>query len=774
MRKLLTLLLCLAIYGMARGQTNTYEYRYWFDDQGEAVVSGYFDAPAGHIDVNTEGLDDKPHTLHIQVKDTAGVWSSPINRMFQKQTIDPAGPFTYHIWTNEDTGRMNTGTLDGDTLHLDMSHLPDGLQQLHVQVSQNGIYSAPKSKTFIKLPHTEGMGYLFCMMNIDGKPFRMERLPMSGGAATWIIDTDSLVTGIHRYTIMAITPTGYATSIREGFFVRENMASQLANQHCCYQVDGGEAVVVDGQVSGDQYHFDLDMSDIANGLHKLTYWMVSDNGATTEIHTSLFIKIPLGGTGVKAYDYWLNDDFDNRHTTTLSKMQDPFKLISLLPVETLPLRSSNFKFAFKDEHPVIYAQNDFHVRFLDAGDRYVETTKQFVDEKVWEEVVPIGEIQPTQTFDRVEENGIRWYTVTVEEGDTVAFKTSQACTLQLFSPSGEEVYQASGEFSVAFGGCHTWQSGTYYLAVHDVVGSQSTMTLDYMHMDKYDIASQDVHVVGNGGCSTITFKGNGFRDLYAVELTGPDGNIIESQYIGHESDAETSVVFDFTDVALGEYDAVFHFAEGDKSLSQMLTVEEAVDIELATNVTFPESFLRGTSVTYTVKITNMGNMTAYAVPIYTWLKSKTKDGIQHIEYEGLNLPGLFDCIYSDSLTTEELAELKDYSKAAGHDYQFVRFWAEDEENPGDSIFVRCNYFFTNIAPNETKNIYLTISTTEDAHAYFTVPKDWPTLGMIESYNEPRRIRVRFKSSSLKEEYCCVREKAECFAKIIANVSGIVN
>ncbi len=553
MRKLLILLFCLTVHGMARGQTNIYEYRYWFDNDIVSAIQGTSATANWHLDIPVEGLSDKIHLLHMQIKDTTGVWSTPVTRLFSK------------------------------------------------------------------LPHAEGMDYLFCMMNIDGKPFRMERLPMSGGAASWVIDTDSLVTGIHRYTIMAITPTGYATSIREGFFVRENMASQLANQHCCYQVDGGEAVVVDGTVNGDQYHFDLDMTDIANGLHKLTYWMVSDNGATTEIHTSLFIKIPLGGTGVKAYDYWLNDDFDNRHTTTLSKVQDPFKLITLLPVESVPLRSSNFKFAFKGEQPIVYAQNDFHIRFLDAGDRYVETTKQFVDEKVWQEVKPVEEIKERQTFDRIEENGIRWFSLKAEIGDTVSFKCDKACTLQLFSPSGKEEYKASGLTSVSFGGCHTKEQGTYYLAVHDVTGSGSTQELLYKHLDKYAVVSYSPNVVGNaeGNSFTIHLIGNGFDKMTHAFITHKNGSSIKG-LIGRttSSDALINFMIDSVGYVNGNYNIKLCYE--DQEEKDCLIIVDALLFEEPDYGKIVVSKIGAPSPSNvfieTIKVTNNGNISYSYIP----------------------------------------------------------------------------------------------------------------------------------------------------------------
>ena len=116
--------------------------------------------------------------------------------------------------------------------------------------------------------------------------------------------------------------------------------------------------------------------------------------------------------------------------------------------------------------------------------------------------------------------------------------------MQLFAPSGEEVHNVAGSESVKWNGLHVRESGTFYLALHDVTASQgTTVSIDYNHIDKYAVLRQDVSVVGNGGCSTITFEGNGFRDLYAVVLYTAAGDSIHSVDISHDSDAETAVTF---------------------------------------------------------------------------------------------------------------------------------------------------------------------------------------------------------------------------------------
>lgn len=275
---------------------------------------------------------------------------------------------------------------------------------------------------------------------------------------------------------------------------------------------------------------------------------------------------------------------------TLTERKNPYSLITLLPIESCPIRSSCFQFEVKDGKPMMYARNDIHFRFFDVAARLAEATKQFVDYSISQEVTDIAELQSTQTFTRPSENAVKWFKVDVEEGDTVAFKSSQATSIQVFSPSGKEVFSVSGDNSVKFDGCHTWEDGTYYVAVHDVTGTKPNVTLDYMHMDKYDVVDQDVRIVGNGGCSSITYQGNGFRDLYAVDLYTESGDTIHSVAICHESDAKVSVAFNFTGCKLGKYDAIFKFTLDNKLFTNNIYVEDASDIELDIAVYYPSTF----------------------------------------------------------------------------------------------------------------------------------------------------------------------------------------
>ena len=730
------------------------EGRYWFDN--DLTTLKVNSAVQGVFDIDVKALREGFHTFHYQVKGIDGSYSSPVTRSFYRVLVPEAS--YYRCWVDEDYSTMTRGKYTGAPILVDITSISEGYHKLHVQLD-GSTPSSPVSHSFVKIPQTEGVEYLTCLCSVDDKLFRQEQVSSEGGIIHWDFDVSEISQGFHQMQVQVVTPSGAATSTYDAFFLRTTTTEEMNDMKCVYCIDGAEFYTEAGRMSNGAFHCDLDVSALTDGLHRLSYYLTNGKGVSTKISTQFFIKTPVGGNGIMQYQYWVNNRDDRKHVVTLDKRTNPFSLIKLLPVETQPIRSSNYQFSMKNGTPLIYARNEIHLRFYDTSGRLVEETKEYYDEQVSQKVIPVDELYNTQTFPKVAENDIRWYTMPSAPGDTAAFRLSQAATLQVFAPSGEEVFKASGSTSVQWGGIHTWENGTYYLAVHDVTGSQANMTLDYMHMDKYDVVDWDVHTVGNGGCSTITFKGNGFRDLYAVDLVIAKGDTIHAIDISHDSDAETAVTFDFTDAKLGAYNAVFHFTEGDKRMANVVKVEEAVDIELATNVSFPSIFSR--SATYTVKITNNGNMTAYAVPIYTWIKSLTKDGIYKITYDGLGFSPLFDEAAFDSLSAADLAELRQMNEQYSDDHHFLKFKAEDDNHPGDSIYVRSNYFFTNIAPFETKTLRLTIYTRElDTYAYFTVPDDWPSYSYVQD-GGIKYVKVRFRAPKQQSQYCCISDKIDC-------------
>ncbi|MBR0038203.1 MAG: dockerin type I repeat-containing protein [Bacteroidales bacterium] len=551
----------------------------------------------------------------------------------------------------------------------------------------------------------------------------------------------------------------------------------------------------------------LDVSDLTPGLHTLNYQLIDSRGQETPPVTRFFVKniekkLADGQNRVTKYQYWLNRNTQALQTMDIEGAANPYTLISLLPVQEEPIQSSQFHFEISDDKPIIYAKNTFHILFWDAQGYFSDGNKTFIDYKVKQEVTDPERLEPGvhTTTAKPAENVIKWYCLDAEQGDSLQFKLDRAATIQLFAPSGEEIYNASGYDVVNWGGCHVWENGTFYLALHDVATQQwGDIGLDYNHIDKHAILRQDVSVVGNGGCSTITFEGNGFRDLYGVDLFTNKGDTLSCIHINHCNDAKVEVTFDFSGIELVDnspltgnsqnqsthentiyvndsiivnYHALFHFVDEDRVLHDNITVEEAKDIKLTTWVTYPSTFLRGTSTTYTIKITNKGNMTAYAVPIYAFIRTTDADDIQNIKFDGLELESLFDGIDTDGMSSDEINQLKNICDSIGDSHHFLRIKAENEDHPdGDSIFVFSNYFLVDLKPNSTKILTLNISTRQyGVEAYITVPNEWMALNYQEENNpqfafaKPRR--------SFKDWWCCYREGIECFADLMVTAADI--
>lgn len=770
MRKYAIIFLLLCLYGLARGQTTDYTGYYWFDNlQGKPTESPMLQ---GSFDVDVSFLGDGLHTFHYVVVKKDGSISQPSMNYFVKTTAEATSIDGYY-WFDDEIEPHKSHTLNG-MFEVDASDLSDGFHQFsYIATQNNGGLSRPTSCYFLKMAQIAEDDSLTCICSVDGQLRHIEKLSQEGGVIHWNLDMQDLTDGIHQIQLQAVTKSGALSSNFSSYFMRITSNEELVNMRCVYAIDNESFYTNSNVVSSNgSYHFDLDLSELDDGLHYISVLLHNDRGTISKVQTRFFVKVPLGGNGIDHYQYWLNeDDISQAKTITLPEKVNPLQLMSLLPVESRALRSTLFHFDTSSGKPMVYAKNTIHLRFYDAAMRFTDVAKDYADYSIAQEVSVIKTLESglRETTDWPGENEIKWYQVTAERGDSLRFKLDHAATLQIFAPSGKEVYNVSGAESVSWGGLHTAESGTFYIALHDVTATQGEdITIDYEHIDKYAVLRQDVAVVGNGGCSTITFEGNGFKDLYAVDLYTEQGDSIKHIYIGHESDATTSVVFDFSGTTLGVYHANFHFTDEDKVFTNLVTVEEARDIELATTVTYPSTFLRGTSTAYTIKITNKGNMTSYRTPIYIYIATKTPNGISRVKISGLELDGVFDGVNMDGLPNSDRKQLKSIADEIGDTHYFIQL-AKYDETTGDSIYVMSGYFFADISPRAAKTATVTLTTQNQVELWCTVPFTNSPLLADAIHND-----VSFSRRISREEYCCIRERVECFVNLVATGVGLAN
>lgn len=818
MQKYILFVLFLCLQWVAQGQTD-YEYRYWFDKDDANAQTGTFTPGTLHLDVDLSSLDASLHTIHIQVKNGEGEWSSPVTKYFVRKATSltplvywldnqvtpselssqsghfdldvsalddgihllrlqlsqkaegsssPVSKFFFKMPMAKQTSLLSWFDSDHENIKkleynggkpflLDVSQIEDGFHVLYFQAMGKGGLSMPTTKMFIKVPQTEGVSYLTCASFIDGKLFKTEQVSSEGGIVNWNLDVAALSQGIHNMQVQVITPTGAATNVSNHFFFRAITRQELNNMKLVYSLDGNEFHTATGDAANGVFHFDVDVASLEDGLHRIIYSLASDNGTSTKVSTSFFWKTPIGGNGITEYRYWLNDNEANAQVKVLDKRVSPFSLVTLLPVESQPIRSSCFQFEVKDGVPMMYAKNDFHIAFYDASTRRVDETKQFVDYNVSQKVEDIADLQSTQTFARPEANTVKWYKFEGEKGDTVAFRSSQAMSLQLYAPSGKELFSTSADKSIKYDGCHIWEDGTYYVAAHDVTGTRQNVTLDFMHMDRYDIVAQDVHTVGNGGCSTITFQGNGFDELESVTLVSDNEILCDS--ITHTSNVDVSVHFDFTGSAVGNYDAIFQYKEGIKRVNNCLTIEEAKPITIDGKVTFDAQYLRSRNNDYVIKLTNYGNSTAYDVPLAFGIFTINLSDLNYVDIEGVdyyaqlrnNLPQLFTKSFCDSINMvmQSHGALPLLVKKDSIDYI-------------DGFPAMHKAVMTvDLQPNTTKTITISLNASNKSFLYVWYPSDWQALaGKVQTFSIRRASVIddaRCGLATVKANECAQNE-----------------
>ena len=759
MKRCILLCFCLLLSSYLFSQ-NVYTYQYWFDDKYEDKVTATFNDSIMQADLDVGSLKDGLHFINIHVKDTSNVWSAPQSYMFIKvaeMEYDSAGAISnlqYQCWFDQDYSGRQTGALGNGHIMLDVTDLSDGMHTVNVMLQNNKSYSAPQSYMFIKIAEmqqdTVGMGTNLqyqCWFDQDYSGRQTGAL----GNGHIMLDVTDLSDGMHTVNVM-LEGNMYSAPMSYMFIKIAPSVGTEALQYQCW-FDRDYSTLQSGMLGSGV--FNLDVSELSDGLHTVNIQLY--NGTYTAPSSYMFYKLPLGGTKIKRWEYFLNGDYENRERIDMDPALADLSIMTLLPVETQPIRSMCFEYDANDGEPVIYARNEISFRFWATDDRFVDRTHFYIDETVSQDVVAdVFEPNTSELIIKPAENEIRWFKIMAQVGDSLTFKADKACSLQLFSPSGEEVYNVSGQESVRYGGLHAWEDGYYYLAVHDVMGSGNTVNVSYQFIHKYAILAWDAKNIGNGGVSTVTVQGNGFNSLVDAYLVNSNNDTIKSIFIGHEKNTTTTLSFDFLDKPLGKYELIADFYNEIIRVNNFLTVEEPKEIELDTDVSYASSFLRGTTTTYTYNITNKGNMSAYSIPLYLYLSTPYEDGISRVDIEGLGLKSIISEMDLDSLSANDLELYRNWADEVADTYYFITLNSVDEET-GEPVVVKSNYFFVNFAPNETKTIKVHINLKDGYSEAVDVWMSTPEIITPLTLNNTR---------GFKDHYCCVKDKYSCVMDIV--------
>ena len=430
----------------------------------------------------------------------------------------------------------------GDTViwDADMQALPIGLHHVIAQVlhqDADGIATTVQFESFFfraVTPEEVAAHHIVATCYIDDELFKQETLDATGGVTDWNLDMTSVPVGLHQIKIFAVDHYGSLThtDFYQSFFYRIPANEDEATHHVeatCY-IDGQLFKQETFDVLGSITDWNLDMSSLPEGLHQISVVVMDHYGTMTrsDRYDSFFYRVPMptDDIGFIGYDVWANDEHQGH--ADVSPRQIVYMLDTTLTVTEQEFRSMSFHFAVEDGVPVVYAQNDLWVMFHDASGKAANAYGSYTDIRTRSEVTDLTLLRPGETvsMQRPGKNLIKWFIVEALTGDSVMFKTDKACTWQLFSPSGEELYRASDAQATEWGGTLAPEDGTYYVAVHDMSVSGNELSISYKHVDgQFAIDEADWAILqafyaqyGNGCFTWDLSDNNNVRGLEGVSV----------------------------------------------------------------------------------------------------------------------------------------------------------------------------------------------------------------------------------------------------------------
>ncbi len=262
-RTLLILLSFLAF--VAWGQS--YRYRYWIDNNVGSAVSGSATGEK-ELTISLSSVGYGLHALHVQGRNSAGVWSSVRTRYFLKEKQDQTCT-SARYWIDNDMTTVHDGVATSGVIELDIDGLSNGLHAVHYQkMGADGIPSAVRTRYFLK--EEESQTCTSARYWIDNDMTTLHE----GVATSGVIDLDitKLGVGLHAVHYQKIGTDGTPSAVRTRYFLVDRV--QPGNFTASLSIDDGEST--DYQLTGEDIV--IEIGELEKGDHTLHVTLTDDKG----------------------------------------------------------------------------------------------------------------------------------------------------------------------------------------------------------------------------------------------------------------------------------------------------------------------------------------------------------------------------------------------------------------------------------------------------------------------------------------------------------------
>ena len=289
------------------GWGQTYRYRYWIDNNVGAAVSSNASGET-QFNVNISSLSGGFHSLHVQARNSVGVWSSVRTRYFLKD--DQTTATTAHYWFDNDMTTDHNGVATSGIIDLDISSLKAGLHSVHYQTfNSQGIPSSVRTRYFLlNTPIVASTArYWF-----DNDMTSLHENVATNGPVE--LDITHLTVGLHSVHYQTFDSQGIPSTIRTRYFIVDQI--QIGTLSASIWIDNGEAT--EYKLSNDDIV--IDVSGLSYGMHDLHVALLDINGRLIDQLTQKFeVKAPTVTITLSSYG---EDTFSYNHDLDFSQTND--------------------------------------------------------------------------------------------------------------------------------------------------------------------------------------------------------------------------------------------------------------------------------------------------------------------------------------------------------------------------------------------------------------------------------------------------------------------
>lgn len=442
----------------------------------------------------------------------------------------------HHIWF-DNSNEVVTFAGDKLTVDIDASGLNEGIHSIrHYFQMPDGTVSPPRSALFLKTGFAGGDRPIRCLVRIDNSLNKESRSVMTDGIVHLNIDMSDIPDGLHQIAVQLLPEnSNIVLSTNTSYFMKSASLADGTEIDCYAFIDNDISQKIRCSPANGVIHLDFDMQDLSNGIHKITIYLNPTESSTImDPFTAFFIKTPVGGSKITQYFYWFDSYTEEMVTVDCGDGQPVINFLGLIDAKELPFRSSSFEFGKDGDNVILSSKHDFNFMALDDMGRMSSTqTKTYKDNRT-QKIIPIGSIEHLTTCANkntgtIEENGIKFYKFYAEIGDSLSISLSKPATFELFSPTDKTIIERKGRHSQYTSTAVLNETGTYYLAIHDLDGKNvNNETLTFAHVPRNAILNVSPSVLSAPKMLfSLDLYGNGFDNARKLVIENEHGTRFE-------------------------------------------------------------------------------------------------------------------------------------------------------------------------------------------------------------------------------------------------------